>query len=96
MTASGQRRKVVDHVTASGQRRKVVDHVTASGHESDLPDELGNAHAEDVTGSDPKNATGHPENESVQAETGSGPKTATDCDVTAREGAQRVFVPIEI
>ena len=87
--------------------------MTATGH-SDLPDELGNAHADDVTGSGPKNATGHtksgpdetgidprietghPENESVQAENGSGPKAATDRDVTAREGAQRVFVPIEI
>ena len=68
-------------------------------------------HADDATGSGPKNATGHaesspsidprietghPKNESGQAETGSGPKTATDRDVTAREGAQRVFVPIEI
>ena len=71
--------------------------MTATGH-SDLPDELGNAHADDVTGSGPKNMTGHvesgpgetghPKNESGQAETGSGPKTTTDRDVTAREGAQ--------
>ena len=71
--------------------------MTATGH-SDLPDELGNAHADDVTGSGPKTATGHaessinpriktglPENESVHAEKGSGPKTATGHDVTARE-----------
>ena len=48
----------------------------------------------DVTGSGPKNATGHAE--SVPGETGSGPKTATDRDGTAREGAQRVFIPIKI
>ena len=79
------------------------DRVTATGH-SDLPDELGNAHADDVTGSGHVESgpgetgieTGHPKNESGQAETGSGPKTTTDRDVTAREGAQRVFVPIEI
>ena len=92
--------------------------MTASGHESDRgggnwsprpPNEQGNAHADDATGSGPKTATshaesgsgetgidpkietGHPKKKGGQAEPGSDPKTAT-----GREGAQKVFVPIEI
>ena len=72
--------------------------MTASGHESDgegpgdrnqstqPPDEQGNAHADNATGSGPKNATshaesGHPKNKGGQTETGSGPKTATERNV---------------
>ena len=77
--------------------------MTASSHESDgegpgdrnrstrPPDEQGNVHADDTTGSGPKNATshaesgssetGHPKNKSGQTETGSGPKTATGRNV---------------
>ena len=48
--------------------------MTATGH-SDLLDELGNAHADDVTGSGPKNATGHAK--SGSGETGIDPRTKT-------------------
>ena len=92
---------VLSTQTASGQRRKGAEHVTASGHESDgegpgdrkrstrPPDEQGNAHADDATGSGLKNATshaessidprietGHPKNKGGQTETGSDPRIA--------------------
>ena len=70
--------------------------MTASGH-SELPGGQGNAHADDVTGSGQKTATGHtesghgetgietgfPEIESAHVESGSGQKTATARDATA-------------
>ena len=58
------------------------DRVTASGH-GDFPDEQGIANAPSLTGSDPKNVTGH--GESDPDESGSGPKTATDLAETPSE-----------
>ena len=49
--------------------------MTARGH-ADLHDEQGIASAVDATGSGPKTATDHTEND--PGETGSGPRTATD------------------
>ena len=74
-------------MTASGHKIDAGERVTASSH-CDLPGELGNAYADDVTGSGQKTATGHsesdpgietglPEKESGHVESGSGQKTAT-------------------
>ena len=61
-------------MTASGHESNLGDRVTVTSH-SDLPDELGNTHADDVISSSSKNTTGHAE--SGLGETGIDPRIVT-------------------
>ena len=71
LPANGQERQVVAHVTVSGHESDTRERVTTSGH-SDLSGGQGNASADDVIGSGPKNAIGHAD--SGHSETGIDPR----------------------